>query len=104
MPEIMLQKPRSNDEDVCCRCGIPKRIGCHHDKQDRSHLHPEWATCPFCGQHRVHISIVDKALNEDGTPGTKRIDYETIEETCFMCERTFVVMRSMSGLTVITGA
>jgi len=38
MKEITLTRPL--DEDVCCRCGIPRRIGCHHDK-DRKPQEPE---------------------------------------------------------------
>lgn len=52
MQEITLQKPRDKDEDVCARCGIPARIGCHHTKpeeEDEEELKTE-KPCVICGR------------------------------------------------------
>lgn len=84
MPEIHLQKPRDNDEDICCRCGTPKRIGCHHDKADEIDriIERYYVKCPFCKTCKHgHPEAMRKRLEE----GTKNPD-GTIRITNCLCE------------------
>lgn len=52
MTEITLRKPRDRNEDVCARCGIPRFIGCHHDRKGPPDCFGEYdldsKACQYC--------------------------------------------------------
>lgn len=77
MTDITPRKP--NEDEVCCRCGIPKRIGCHHQNTDEEEK-PEQTEeeKEFEEQHIKEI--------QNNLPTTKDLLIDMVEKIDFALE------------------